>query len=187
MARNTSQAFAAQVHPSAPWRPTANAVRTTRSKRRRPTHGDDELPHPMHVRFRRVGAIAESAEGPGRGAPVRRHRPGLKANGLLDRCSPRSAQRRRACSPTRRPTPPRAAAAKAADALSRSRRGRHRRARRRLVDGSGQGDGPDGHPRRPVRALGASQRGSRLIGAIPPLLAVPTTAGTGSEVSPARW
>jgi alcohol dehydrogenase class IV len=35
----------------------------------------------------------------------------------------------------------------------------------------------------PFERLGATQRGTRFITAIPPLVAVPTTAGTGSEVS----
>jgi alcohol dehydrogenase class IV len=36
----------------------------------------------------------------------------------------------------------------------------------------------------PFERLGASKRGMKFIGTIPPLIAVPTTAGTGSEVSP---
>jgi alcohol dehydrogenase class IV len=110
--------------------------------------------------------------------------PGLKANGLLDRLlaalgeAPAGVFAETPANPTER------ASAKAADA--------YRAAGADGIIAFGGGSSMDlakamglmlAHDG-PFERLGGSQRGMRLIGPIPALVAVPTTAGTGSEVSP---
>jgi len=109
--------------------------------------------------------------------------PGLKANGLLERLLAALAAAPAGVFTDTPANPTESAATKAADAYKASG-----------ADGIiafGGGSSMDlakamglmvTHEG-PFERLGASVRGMRFIGKIPPLVAVPTTAGTGSEVS----
>ncbi len=110
--------------------------------------------------------------------------PGLKANGLLDRLLAALGAPPAGVFADTPANPTEAAAAQAASG--------YRAAGADSIVAFGGGSSMDlakamglmvSHDG-PFARLGASQRGSRHIGAIPPLVAVPTTSGTGSEVSP---
>ncbi len=110
--------------------------------------------------------------------------PGLKANGLLDRLVAALGAEPAGVFTDTPANPTESASAKAADA--------YRAASADGIIAFGGGSSMDlakamglmvTHEG-PFERLGASQRGGRYITKIPPLLAVPTTAGTGSEVSP---
>ena len=109
--------------------------------------------------------------------------PGLKANGLLDRLLAALGQPPAGVFTDTPANPTEAAAAKAADAYRTSE------ADGIIALGGGssmdlaKGMGLMVSHEGPFERLGATQRGTRFITAIPPLVAVPTTAGTGSEVS----
>ncbi len=109
--------------------------------------------------------------------------PGLKANGLLDR-SIAALGAEPAASFTDTPANPTEAAARAAADL-------YRAAGADGIIALGGGSSMDlakavaimvTHAE-PFEQYGAAQRGSRLIKKVAPLIAVPTTSGTGSEVS----
>ena len=110
--------------------------------------------------------------------------PGLKANGLLDRLLAALAEPPAGVFTDTPANPTESASAKAADAYRASG------ADGIIAFGGGSSmdlakamglmvthDGP-------FERLGGSRRGMKFITKIPPLIAVPTTAGTGSEVSP---
>jgi len=109
--------------------------------------------------------------------------PGLKANGLLDRLLGALGEAPAGVFSDTPANPTEAAAAKAADAYRASE------ANGIIALGGGssmdlaKGMGLMVSHEGPFERLGATQRGTRFITAIPPLVAVPTTAGTGSEVS----
>ncbi len=109
--------------------------------------------------------------------------PGLKANGLLDKVLAALGDAPAGVFTETPANPTEAAAAKAADAY------RAADANGIIAFGGGssmdlaKGMGLMITHEGPFERLGATQRGMRLITPIPPLVAVPTTAGTGSEVS----
>jgi 4-hydroxybutyrate dehydrogenase len=132
------------------------------------------------------GALAQLPrvlKGAGAARPFVVTDPGLKANGLLDRllaalgAAPAGVFAETPANPTE-------AAARAATAL-------YREAGADAIVALGGGSSMDlgkavglmATHEPPYERYGASQRGSKFIGKVPPLIAVPTTAGTGSEVS----
>ncbi|MEQ1708281.1 MAG: iron-containing alcohol dehydrogenase [Terricaulis sp.] len=110
--------------------------------------------------------------------------PGLKANGLLERLVAALGAAPAGVFTDTPPNPTEAAATQAAAA--------YRAAHADGIIAFGGGSSMDlakamglmvTHEG-PFERLGASQRGMKFIVAMPPLVAIPTTAGTGSEVSP---
>jgi 4-hydroxybutyrate dehydrogenase len=110
--------------------------------------------------------------------------PGLKANGLLDRLLGALAEPPAGVFTDTPANPTEGASAKAADA--------YRASGADGIIAFGGGSSMDlakamglmvTHEG-PFERLGGSKRGMKFITRIPPLVAVPTTAGTGSEVSP---
>ena len=110
--------------------------------------------------------------------------PGLKANGLLAALLAALGAEPAGMFTETPPNPTESASAKAADA--------YRAAGANGIVAFGGGSSMDlakamglmvSHEG-PFERLGGSVKGMKHIGAIPPLLAIPTTAGTGSEVSP---
>jgi 4-hydroxybutyrate dehydrogenase len=109
--------------------------------------------------------------------------PGLKANGLLDRLLAALGAAPAGVFADTPPNPTESASRAAADA--------YRAAGADGIIALGGGSSMDlakamglmvTHEG-PFERLGGSQRGTKHIGKIPPLVAIPTTAGTGSEVS----
>lgn len=110
--------------------------------------------------------------------------PGLKANGLLAALLAALGAEPAGMFTETPPNPTESASAKAADA--------YRAAGANGIVAFGGGSSMDlakamglmvSHEG-PFERLGGSVKGMKHIGAIPPLVAIPTTAGTGSEVSP---
>lgn len=134
--------------------------------------------------FGALGALPKVLAGLGVKRPFVVTDPGLKANGLLDTLLAALGEAPAGIFTDTPANPTESASAKAADA--------YRAAKADGIVAFGGGSSMDlakamglmvTHEG-PFERLGASQRGMRFITAIPPLVAVPTTAGTGSEVSP---
>ena len=133
------------------------------------------------------GALAQTPrvlKGLGAARPFIVTDPGLKASGLLDRLLAALGGEPAGVFTETPANPTESASARAADA--------YRTAGADSIVALGGGSSLDlakamglmvSHDG-PFERLGATQRGMKLIGKIPPLLAIPTTAGTGSEVSP---
>jgi alcohol dehydrogenase class IV len=133
------------------------------------------------------GALAQTPKalkGMGVGRPFVVTDPGLKANGLLDRLLAALGE---APAGVFTDTP-----ANPTESASRTAADQYKQAGADSIVAFGGGSSMDlakalglmvSHEG-PFERLGASVRGMKLIGKIPPLLAIPTTAGTGSEVSP---
>ncbi|HRP11059.1 MAG TPA: iron-containing alcohol dehydrogenase [Terricaulis sp.] len=132
------------------------------------------------------GALAQTPrilKGLGVGAPFVVTDPGLKANGLLDRLLAALGAAPAGVFTDTPPNPTEPAARAAAEA--------YRAAGAGGIIALGGGSSMDlakamglmvSHEG-PFERLGGTQRGAKHIGKIPPLVAIPTTAGTGSEVS----
>lgn len=133
--------------------------------------------------FGALGQLPKVLKGLGVGRPFVVTDPGLKANGLLDRAlaalgePPAGVFTETPANPTEGASRKAAEGYRAcgADGLVAFGGG----SSMDLAKGVGLMVSHDGA----IERLGASQRGGRHIGKLPPLLAVPTTAGTGSEVS----
>ncbi|MEQ1617389.1 MAG: iron-containing alcohol dehydrogenase [Terricaulis sp.] len=134
--------------------------------------------------FGAIAQLPKVLKGAGMAAPFVVTDPGLKANGLLDRLLSALGAAPAGIFTDTPANPTETAAAKAADA--------YRASGADGIIAFGGGSSMDlakamglmvSHDG-PFARLGATQRGARFITAIPPLVAVPTTAGTGSEVSP---
>jgi len=134
--------------------------------------------------FGALGQLPKVLKGLGVSRPFVVSDPGLKANGLLDRLlaalgePPAGVFTDTPANPTESACAAAAAAYRAASADGIVAFGGG--SSMDLAKGMGLMASHDG----PFERLGGSQRGMKLIGAIPPLVAAPTTAGTGSEVSP---